>query len=464
MPKHITEKTFYHYLKCPSWVYFDAHEAERAHDALLSQLIDDGLLLEVQREILKDKSFVEVEHEDQEEAYARTLQLMKAGEQTILRGVLIHGHWIGHPDILERVEGKSKLGAYYYIACDIKRDRQIKDVYKFQGCFYAEILEYAQGTKPTRGYVMNPDGAILGYEIEAFETEFHLTLEEIERIMAGQRPPHFLTTGCRQSPWFETCKNESVVCDDLSLINRIWRSEVEELKLAGINSIRALAASDPDLLTAKVEGLSRDRLHHLRMQAVSLAEHRTIVMRSVDFPPAQEELYFDIESDPLRDLDFLFGVLHVLGKEETFYSFVADKPSKEEEAWWAFCKFLEGHPTAIIYHFGWYEIEVVRRLAIKYGNVAQIDRVVSEQMNDLLSLIRDDIIFPLHFYSLKDIAKLLGFSWREAEVSGVNAVQWYEEYLAKHKKEILQKIIDYNEDDCRATRVVKEWCEKNAAE
>lgn len=464
MPKRITEKTFFHYLKCPSWVYFDAHQAERTHDALLSQLMDDGLLPEVQRELLKDKGFVEVEHEDQEEAYARTLELMKAGEQTILHGVLIFGHWIGHPDILERVEGKSHLGNYYYIACDIKRDRQLKDVYKFQGCFYAEILGQVIGTKPTRGYVMNPDSAILGYEIEAFETEFHLTLEEIERIMAGTHPPHFLTTGCRQSPWFATCKNESVVCDDLSLINRIWRSEVEALRETGIATIRSLAASDPDLLAAKTDALSRDRLHHLRMQATALVEHRTIVMRPVPFPSAPEELYIDFESDPLRDLDFLFGAVHVLGKEETFYAFTAPAPSKEEEAWWAFSKFLEGHPLAVIYHFGWYEVEVMRRLALKYGNVAQIDRVIGEQMHDLLTMIRDDIIFPLHFYSLKDIAKLLGFSWREAEVSGINAVQWYEEYLGNHKKALLQKIIDYNEDDCRATLVVKRWCALHAAE
>lgn len=463
MRKRLTEKTFYHYLKCPSWVYFDAHEAEKTHDALLAQLMDDGLILEVQRDLLKDRGFVEVEHEDQEEAFVRTLELMKSGEQTILRGVLIDGHWVGHPDVLERVEGHSQFGDYYYIACDMKRDRQLKDIYKFQGCFYAELLERVQGTKPTRGYVTLPDGTTLGYEIESFETEFHLTLEEIERVMAGQRPPHFLTSGCRQSPWFETCKQESVACDDLSLINRIWRSEVEELRAAGITTIRALAASDPALLIGSVQNLTRERLHHLRMQAVALVEHRTIVMRPVAFPTSAEELYFDVESDPLRDTDFLFGVLRVHGKEETFHAFVADRPSKEEEAWWKFCAFLDEHPLATIYHFGWYEVEVLRRLSTKYGNAAAIDKVIATQTLDLLSLIRDDIIFPLHFYSLKDIAKLLGFSWRETEVSGVNAVQWYESFLKNGKKPTLKKIIDYNEDDCRATLIVKRWCEQQAS-
>ena len=464
MRKRLTEKTFYHFLKCPSWVYFDAHEAERTHDALLSQLMDDGLLPEVQRELLRERSFVDVEQEDQEEAFLRTLELMKCGEQTILHGVLLHGHWIGHPDVLERVEGRSIFGNYYYVACDIKRDRQLKDIYKFQGAFYAELLQRLQETKPTRGYVMTPDSAVLSYDLESFEIEFHLTLEEIERVLSGQKPPHFLTSGCKQSPWFETCRGESLACDDLSLINRVWRSEVQELRDAGIHTIRALAASDPDLLTPQVKTLTRDRLHHLRMQAVSLTEGRTIVMNSVPFPPAKEEIYIDFESDPLRDADFLFGALLVSKGKEQFYSFLADRPEKQEEAWRAFLQFLLEHQNAVIYHFGWYEIEVMRRLGSRYGQIEEVDRIVGEQMHDLLMMIRNDIIFPLHFYSLKDIAKLLGFSWREKEVSGVDAVQWYEQYLKTHRKAVLQKIVDYNEDDCKATRIVKEWCEKNAAE
>ena len=69
MSKRLSEKTFYHYLKCPSWVYFDAHQAEKTHDALLTRLIDDGLLPEMQRELLADRQFVEVENEDPDDAF-----------------------------------------------------------------------------------------------------------------------------------------------------------------------------------------------------------------------------------------------------------------------------------------------------------------------------------------------------------------------------------------------------------
>lgn len=460
----ITEKTFYQFLKCPTWVYFDAQEIKHEHDALLERLMDDGLLPEVQREVLRGRSFVEVDVEDQEEACLRTLELMKAGEQTILRGTLAHGHWVGHPDILERVEGQSRFGSYYYVACDIKRDRQLKDVYKFQGAFYAELLWRVQNVHPTRGYVLTPDGAVLSYDLEPLAAEFHLNLEEIERILAGQRPPHFLTSGCKQSPWFKECRNASLSCDDLSLINRVWRSEVAALRQAGLDSTTALAASNPDLLAAQIPTISRDRLYFLRTQAVSLLEGRTIVMNSIAFPPAREEIYFDVESDPLRDFDFLFGVLRLDKSGEEYRSFVADRLEKEEEVWRSFLTYLSEHREAVIYHFGWYEIEVMRRLGVRYDCQEVVERIVTDQMRDLLMLIRDAIIFPLYFYSLKDIARLLGFSWREAGVSGLNVVFLFEQFLKTRRRQILTRIITYNEDDCRATALVKKWSAEQTGE
>jgi uncharacterized protein len=70
----------------------------------------------------------------------------------------------------------------------------------------------------------------------------------------------------------------------------------------------------------------------------------------------------------------------------------------------------------------------------------------------------------LHFYSLKDVAALLGFTWRESGVVGVNAVRWYEEYLSSRHKNLLDRIVSYNEDDCRATERVKHWAAEQAAD
>ncbi len=461
----ITEKTFFHYLKCPNWVYFDAHHGQkRMHNALMQKLAADELVDEKKVHLISDRQdIVSVQAEDPDEAFEQTLVFMREGRQTITNGLLVDKHWVGHPDLLERVEGTSRFGNYYYVAVDIKRSRYVRDDFKFQGCFYAELLERIQQVKPQQGYVINPDGEVMTYAIEEFEHHYKLNLSEIEKIIAGQRPAHFVTSGCKQSPWFEECRTESEGCDDLSLLNRVWREEVHRLTEGGVKTIAELSLKSLSELERLAPDVSSNRLEIMRDQAIAIKEHRHIIRQKADLPEARTELYFDIESDPLRDFDYLFGVLRVDAKEQTFHPFFAESPAQEEKMWRGFVDFVEQHMDAPIYHYGWFEIEVVRRFSAKYG-ISEIAReALDRNMIDLLSVVRPSVIFPLSFYSLKDIAHYLGFSWRSEDASGANSVLWFEEWLNdKSKKMLLQKIMDYNEDDVRATYFLKRWLDKNA--
>ena len=459
MPQ-LTEKHFYKYIKCPLWLYFDEHEDEKKlHDPLMDRLQEDGLIDDLQRELISDRDFSEVEIEDVEEAFVKTVELMKEGVQTIYHGVLVHGHWVGRPDVMEKVQGKSKLGDHYYVAADFKRNRRLRKEYMFQGTFYAELLRLIQGAKPAQGYVIDPDGEVMEYLIEDFETKFHLSLDAIERIMAGKRPAHFVTSGCKQSPWHEKCQLEAVECNDVSLLSRVFTSEIEALRKAGIKNISALSKMDIKELEKKIPDLASERLILIREQATALTQEKHVVLGPVKFPPADRELYFDIESDPLRDIDYLFGVLEVDGDKSTYHDFLAKKPEDEGKAWQEFIDFMRSRAGLPTYHYGWFEIEVVRRLGQKYGTDQKILSEIENNMIDLLPLIREKIIFPVYFYSLKDIAQYLGFKWRHPEASGANSVLWFEEYLNNRRKtSVLKRVVEYNEDDVRATWLVKKWC------
>lgn len=460
----ITEKTFYQYLKCPNWVYFDAHASEaRPHDVLMSKLQDDGLISEKERELLGGRQdLVEVTAEDPDEAFRQTLAFMREGRQTVYHGVLIDKHWVGHPDLLEKVEGRSRLGDYYYVAADMKRSRFLRDDHKFQGCFYAELLERIQGVKPVQGYVVTPDRNVLPYLIEEFEAEYELTLTEIEKIIAGQRPAHFVTSGCKQSPWQQECRSESEACDDLSLLNRVWREEVRALEEAGVLTIGALALKSVSELEQLCPGVSSSRLEIMRDQAIAITQNRHIIRRNVELPEADVELFFDIESDPLRDFDYLFGVLKVTSAGEEYVSFMASSPEKEGEMWREFVHFIERHIDAPMYHYGGFEEEVVRRFSAKYG-IGEIAREALERnMIDILAVIRPSVIFPLSFYSLKDIGEYIGVDWRSDDASGANSVLWFEEWLKKKTPKLLQKILEYNEDDVRATYKLQRWVREHA--
>lgn len=458
MPKRITEKSFYKYLKCPSWIAHEAKEEALVEDALRAKLQDDGLLHEEQLKLLSGRRIVEVVTEDTDEAVQKTLEYMHRGEQTIFRPVLTHGHWVARPDILERVEGKSDLGSYYYVACDIKRSRRLKDEYCFQGCFYAELLGRVQGTKPVQGYVMHTNGEVESYLLEEYSTKFHLTLDAIERILEGQDEPHFLTSDCKQSPWYQHCVSSTHACDDLSRLNRVWRSEVRALQEAGIHTVTDFAKTTKDFLDRHVHGITGDRLAFLQEQAKALIERRIITLGKVDLPSSELTLVMDVESDPLRDVHYLIGMLEVRGDVTAYRAFVARKPEDEREMWNEFCSYLQGIGRSVpILHYGWFEVEVVRSLKDEYGMPEDVWQSLPSRMVDVLTRMRERVIFPLSFYSLKDVAKHLDFRWRTSDASGLDSISWYEDWLRTGNEKDLQKIIDYNEDDVRATWHVAHW-------
>lgn len=460
MSAKITEHSFYQYLKCPSWVAQDA-KAGQKEDSLRRRLQEDGLLPEVERKILASRKVVEILAEDLDEAALETISEMKKGTQTIYRGVLMVDRFVARPDILERVEGKSALGGYYYVACDIKRSKHLKEEYKLQGCFYAEVLNLIQGAKPVQGYIMQTTGQVESYLLEDFATRYQLTLDAIERILDGQEEPHFLTSDCKQSPWFHVCKDQTVSCDDLSRLNRIWRSEAKELALAGFTTLTSFASLHPDLVAAKVKGIPRERLDFLHLQAVTLISGKPHVLRRVDLPPSEVALVVDVESDPLRDADYLFGVLVVDGEEKTYHSFLAKDPKDEQRAWEDFVNFVKDYVGVPLYHYGWSEIDVFRSLAKKYNTPPDVLANIEEQSIDLLGRLRESVIFPLSFYSLKDIAQFLGFHWRHQDASGLNSVLWYEEWLKSGNQDALKDVIEYNEDDVLATWHLQQWALKN---
>ncbi len=468
MQNKLTEKSFFYHAKCPRWVSRDVVHGTNL-DALENLLIDDSLLPKVREGLLAARGDFEViQDDDLDDAFARTVTRMKQGSQTIYNGVLIDAHWVARPDVLERVEGKSELGSYYYVAVDIKRindSRQIKDPHKLQGAFYAELLERIQGIKPTSGYVMSPEGTIMRYDLAGFEADYRLTLSKIEEILSGKDGSHILTSGCKASPFFDMCLDDATGCDDVSILNRIHREEVDELKRAGVETVMQLATIDLDVLMPRMMDMNEGRVDFLQRQAIAMKERLHDVVEPVEFQASNVELYFDVESDPVRDLDYMFGVLKVEKQEdgtvtEKFYDFVAESPEDERNAWDQFAAFLAEHRYAPVYHYGWYEIGVCARMIERHGAPEHTIESWRNNFVDLNAALRSRIIFPLPFYSLKDIAQYLGFKWRGVDVGGVNSIRWFHEWLDTGNRKLLDRIIEYNEDDVRATRVLKEWAEK----
>lgn len=479
-PPRLTATMFYKYLRCPHWVYWDLYgdQDEKAEVNTLTEKIWEHGVIHEKEVVAHYGDYDEVpEDAPEEDRLVRTAELMRKGSRIIYHGLLMDGNWVGVPDLLFRASlplgRRSVFGDYIYEPYDIKsahieRPEDVRDEYKFQLAFYALILEKLQGVRPEYGHIIDAERRVIDIRVNDVLDEFHLTLREIEKIMSGEKPAPFLASACKESPWFAKCKADAETCDDICLIYKIRRSDHAKLYDAGVKTVTELAAADIDDLEQTIEGMSRRKIEALQRQALSLHEKRLIVIQKNPLPAAATEIHFDIEGDPLRGVEYLFGLLVVKGDRSKgkYEYFLAPKPEDEGAAWHEFLSFVKDIPDdAPIFHYGTYERTVVARLTERYGGDAEAVEKLERQMFNLLTTVCESVALPVYFYSLKDIAKELGFRWRHKDAGGANSITWYEQYLklkdskktAAKAKKILQDIIDYNEDDVRATLFLKRW-------
>ncbi len=88
-------------------------------------------------------------------------------------------------------------------------------------------------------------------------------------------------------------------------------------------------------------------------------------------------------------------------------------------------------------------------------------RASPRQWIDLHDLAKEQIQTegPL---GLKQLAVAAGFTWRDANPSGEASMIWYELALGEGAaaQTSRSRILEYNEDDCRATRALRNWFER----
>ena len=216
-----------------------------------------------------------------------------------------------------------------------------------------------------------------------------------------------------------------------------------------------------DDLRLKFEDWPFDKILRFHNQANVLMTREPIILKKAVFPKVENEIYFDIESDPTRGVDYLLGVLIKKSDGSAEYKyFLAKDDQKERDIWNQFLDFIETLDNFVIYHYSYYEREVFDRLAKKYGISLALENKFKDNTLDLHRIAVETVVLPLYFYSLKDIAQYLGFKWQANDAGGAESVVWYDRWIETGDKTFLEKILKYNEDDVRATLFVKEWLEK----
>lgn len=255
--------------------------------------------------------------------------------------------------------------------------------------------------------------------------------------------------------------------DDLSQIPELGRAKRDAM-LAEIATVEALAGINPGAFIKgsktpfKGVGPSSLMKFHERAKLLKAVDPRPYLTQPVRLPVSERELHFDIEADPMRDHIYLHGfVVRDRGvAANRFEAFVAEQPTPhaERQAFADAMAFFRASPDAIVYVYSHYERTTYRKLQQRYPDVATADEIealfTEERTVDLYRIVKSSTEWPTWNYSIKTLAKYLGFSWRDATPSGAASIEWYDRFVEGGDRAILQRILDYNEDDCRAMIVL----------
>ena len=206
------------------------------------------------------------------------------------------------------------------------------------------------------------------------------------------------------------------------------------------------------------------RKFQARAALISKADGKPYLRQTIALPVSDRELFFDIEVDPMRDVCYLHGFVERNGGDNTgekFVPFFADvaTDAAEEMAFAAAWKFIQERQPCAIYYYSKYERTLYRKLQRKYPTVCTADDVEALfNPATAIDLYYDVVVkateWPTRDYSIKTLAKFLGFKWRDTHPSGAASIEWFDRWIVTGDPAIRKRILDYNEDDCRATRVL----------
>ncbi len=407
----------------------------------------------------------------------QTLELMQQGAERISQGVLLKQTEQGvtllsRPDLLIKQPGESNFGNWIYVPTHIKLGRRPKAEYQIVAAFSAHLLEALQGVLPSNAGLILRTQEFYRVSLERWMPLMLDMLSECTKTLVQRQEPEVFISRqrCSLCQWYSSCYAIAQRDRHISLVPGVTPSRYQNLQTVGVTTVESLAESTIVTLEPAV---GSEVAVELLQQAQSTVQNRALLRQRLveetetpqfasatnTLPTASVELYFDIEAEPELQLDYLLGVLVIdrRTRSETFHPFLAEHPRDEVTIWQQFLDLVSLYPDAPIFHFSEYEVETVKRLARLYNTPRWRIEPLLARFVDVHQRVVKTVTLPVESYSLKNLAKWLGFEWRDPGITGSQCVCLYDQWLETDDRSVLNAILRYNEDDCRATYYLKNW-------
>ncbi len=487
MTHPVTGSMLYDLVMCPHRPTMDLFGDPTTRDApnpFVELLWDRGLVHERETIAALTTPVTDLSQYLGDEKERLTTEAIERRDPLIYSGRVKADDLLGEPDLLRFANG-------CYVAGDIKSgsaeegghddEGRLKKHYAMQLALYTDILERKNLSDGARcGFIWDKDRQEVPYDLTVAQgvrntksfwddyVDFLDLARSIVRGNAGTTAAY--AAPCKLCHWYSACLRQLEQTRDLTLLPELGRSRRNSLENT-FRTIPEFAATNPtQFIQGKKTAFSRigpDVLLklHKRAQLAMTPENGAYAKEAINLPRANLEVFFDIETDPMREICYLHGFVerrHGDNGTMIYRQFFAQGTTEDAEhacfadAW----EYVRTLPADCkIYYYSKYERTIWRGLRERYPDVCNEAELENFFHPDHAIDLYFDVVlkkteWPTIDFSIKTLARYLGFEWRDTNPSGAASIEWYSRWVDSGTPEIRQRILDYNEDDCKAMAVL----------
>ena len=264
---------------------------------------------------------------------------------------------------------------------------------------------------------------------------------------------------CRSCPWAEFCRAELEGVDHISLLPAINANNTEQLLAVGVATTARIAHLTPGTTVGDVEIPDEAILQARARRAGGLIRRAG---SDLDLPDAAVEIDFDVET--YGGVLYLAGLLITDRGGSAFEPFTdwTGTPDGERQVLadlFTFFDDVADSGNGVVYHWTGYERTILKAAAKRHGlslrSASSVDEWFDRYACDLWAWTKQRLVSP-NGYSLKVIAPLCGFTWRDDDPGGAQSELWYAEVLQGNDGQ-RRRLLEYNEDDVAAQLAIRRW-------
>ncbi|WP_320665084.1 TM0106 family RecB-like putative nuclease [Prochlorococcus sp. MIT 1223] len=384
------------------------------------------------------------------------------------------------PAIIQKIDGKSKWGDFSYRPVITRQGNNLTREHRLILSLTGQLLENHQEAPVNEAIVICKKEKRLDIEvIKLTESLGVQVLESINKLTKDLKllvPPPLTQNRrkCAICSWRGICNLEASSQGHLTEVNGIGGKRLEMLKKVGITNLEELSKSNPNQIKDSLGDINGELSNKIIQQALVKIENKEKHINQLEALPELKDapgvLLYDIESDPDKKHDFLHGFLKLKhdkngswGLDHIKYQPLLNiNNDNENYIWERIRKKLNNYPDWPILHYGDTELLSITKLAHRQ-NINRSDiQIISNRFIDIQYILKKHWVLPLTSYSLKSVAKHIGFDWDMKGVDGSMALLWWRQWknsrkLSKSFSKNLNYIFNYNKDDCLATWAITSW-------